>query len=73
MAEPVVGPVDEPVVEPVVDAPVAPFDGYDTMPAVHVVERLRRMSPQQLREVRNYEAARRARRTVLGKIDQLLA
>lgn len=49
-----------------------PFEGYDTMPAVHVIERLRRMSPSELRAVRSYESAGRARRTVLGKIDQLL-
>jgi hypothetical protein len=49
-----------------------PFAGYDTMAAVHVIERLRRMSPAELRSVRAYEAAGRARRTVLGKIDQLL-
>jgi hypothetical protein len=49
-----------------------PFAGYDALAAVHVVERLRRMSPAELHAVHEYESAHRGRRTVLGKIDQLL-
>ena len=50
----------------------APFDGYDTLPASHIVQRLRRMSPEALRGVRAFEAAHRNRRTVLAMVDQLL-
>lgn len=67
-----VPPVDD---EPVTDsalAEVPPFEGYDTLAAVHVVERLGRLSTDELRHVRVYEAAHRNRRTVLGKLDQLL-
>jgi hypothetical protein len=53
-------------------AAVVPFEGYDTLAAVHVVERLGRLTPDELRHVRAYEAAHRNRRTVLGKLDQLL-
>jgi hypothetical protein len=73
MPDPVDAPVGDAVAESVGEPVAAPFDGYDTMPAVHVVERLRRMTPDELRAVRAYEAGQRARRTVLGKIDQLLA
>lgn len=50
-----------------------PFDGYDTLPASHIVQRLQRMSPDALRHVRAFEAAHRNRRTVLAMVDQLLA
>lgn len=53
-------------------AGMIPFEGYDTLAAVHVIERLGRLTPDELRHVRAYEAAHRNRRTVLGKLDQLL-
>lgn len=56
----------------VTHVPAPPFDGYDTLPASHIVQRLRRMTPDELRHVADYEAARRNRSTVLGMVDQLL-
>lgn len=53
--------------------PDEPFDGYDALPAVHIVARLARMSSTELLAIREYEAGRRARRTVISKTDQLLA
>jgi hypothetical protein len=64
-------PKPAPVVTAVATA--APFDDYDTMPATHIVQRLRRLDPDHLRAAAAYEAAHRSRRTVLGKIEQLLA
>lgn len=58
------------------DGPAAvtavPFEGYDTLPANHIVQRLQRMSPDELRSVGAYEAAHRNRSTVLGMVEQLL-
>lgn len=45
--------------------------GYDALSASQVVERLTGLGPGELAAVRDYEAAHRARRTILGKIDQL--
>ncbi len=45
---------------------------YESLAASHVVARLRALSPSELEQVREFEAAHRGRRTVLGKIDQLL-
>ncbi|HEX2062986.1 MAG TPA: hypothetical protein VHE80_01055 [Acidimicrobiales bacterium] len=45
--------------------------GYDALSASQVVQRLAGLSPQELEAVRAYEAATRARRTVLGRVAQL--
>jgi hypothetical protein len=50
-----------------------PIDHYESLAAGHVVARLGTLTPAELRQVRRFEAAHRGRRTVLGKIDQLLA
>jgi hypothetical protein len=50
-----------------------PFDGYDMMPSAHVVQRLNRLSSDELAAVRSYELANRGRRTVVAKADQLLS
>jgi hypothetical protein len=50
-----------------------PIPGYDALSASQVVERLAGLGPDELSEVRAYEAANRHRRTILGKIDQLTA
>jgi hypothetical protein len=47
--------------------------GYEDLPASHIVARLERLDDVQLAEVRRFELAHRGRRTVVGKIDQLLA
>ena len=49
-----------------------PIEEYESLAASHVVARLEGLSPSELRRVRRFEAAHRGRRTVLGKIDQLL-
>jgi len=69
-AEPMATPATT-VVERVTAAEV-PFDDYDTMPAAHIVQRLRRLDPDALRQTAAYESAHRNRRTVIGKIEQLL-
>jgi hypothetical protein len=54
------------------DADALPIEEYESLAASHVVARLANLSPTELREVRKFEAAHRGRRTVLGRIDQLL-
>ena len=49
-----------------------PIEEYESLAASHVVARLANLDPAELREVRRFEVAHRARRTVLGRIDQLL-
>ncbi|MEO5899302.1 MAG: hypothetical protein ABIR68_04115 [Ilumatobacteraceae bacterium] len=58
------------VVTPLADVP--PFEGYDTLPAAHIVQRLTRLTPIELAAVRAYELGHRGRRTVVAKVDQLL-
>ena len=47
--------------------------GYEDLAASHIVARLDRLSPSELAAIRSFEVANRGRRTVVGKIDQLLA
>lgn len=60
-------------------APDAPSPGelpiaeYESLAASQVVARLDDLTADELQRVRAFEAAHRGRRTVLGKIDQLLA
>jgi hypothetical protein len=51
----------------------APFEGYDHLAAAQIVQLLGRLPHVELRMVREYEASGRHRRTILAKIDQLLA
>jgi hypothetical protein len=57
----------------VVDAPVAELaiPGYDTLAASQIVARLSGLNAEELRSVRLYEEAHRARRTILARITQL--
>jgi hypothetical protein len=50
-----------------------PIDHYESLPASHVVARLEHLERHDLDAVRRFEVAHRGRRTVLGRIDQLLA
>ncbi|MGA8297359.1 MAG: hypothetical protein WB770_09985 [Acidimicrobiales bacterium] len=50
-----------------------PFAGYDGLVATEVISRLEHLAPEALRALRAYEQAHRNRRTVLGRIAQLLA
>jgi hypothetical protein len=47
--------------------------GYDALSASQVVERLAGLSGDELAAVRHYETGHRRRRTILGKIEQLIA
>jgi len=60
---------------PVDRAPVAdlPIEDYESLAASHVVDRLPTLDPGELRAVQAFEQAHRGRRTVLGRIEQLLA
>ncbi len=49
-----------------------PIEEYESLAASQVVARLEGLDPDELRRVRRFEAAHRSRRTVLGKVDQLL-
>jgi hypothetical protein len=55
------------------DAGDLPIEQYESLAASHVVARLEALTTDELHTVRNFETAHRGRRTVLGKIDQLLA
>ncbi|MGB9111734.1 MAG: hypothetical protein WCF24_03295 [Acidimicrobiales bacterium] len=50
-----------------------PFEGYDNLAATEVIARLDGLNTEALRSVRAYEQAHRNRRTVLGRVAQLLA
>ncbi len=63
-------PVVQAAPDPTLSATLA-IPGYDSLSASQVVERLTGLPPSDLDEVREYEAAHRNRRTILGKIDQL--
>jgi hypothetical protein len=47
--------------------------GYEDLAASHIVARLGRLDDAELAKIREFEVANRGRRTVVGKIDQLLA
>ncbi len=47
--------------------------GYDSLSASQVVQRLEGLSLPELEEVRAHEAAHRQRRTILHRVEQLLA
>jgi hypothetical protein len=49
-----------------------PIPGYDALSASQVVERLLGLSVRELQAVHAYETANRQRRTILGKIEQLI-
>ena len=50
-----------------------PIDEYESLAASQVVARLPTLRRDELEAVRTFEAGHRGRRTILGKIDQLLA
>ncbi|MCU1388288.1 MAG: hypothetical protein JWL72_1626 [Ilumatobacteraceae bacterium] len=54
------------------DGPL-PIDGYDSLAASQVVGRLGSLTAAELDSVEAYETTHRARRTILGKINQLRA
>lgn len=50
-----------------------PIAGYDDLAATEVISRLEGLGREALRAVRAYEQKHRNRRTILGRIEQLLA
>lgn len=52
-------------------AAALPIPDYDSLAASQVIPRLAALAPDELEAVRRYEAATRARRTILGRIAQL--
>lgn len=57
------------------DAPspaALPIEDYESLAASQVVTRLSALTPEGLRDVRDFEVAHRGRRTIIGKIDQLI-
>lgn len=56
------------------DAPGAddlPISGYESLAAIHVVERLGSLTPAELELIERFEAAHRGRRTILARVAQL--
>jgi len=54
-------------------APSLAIPGYDSLSASQVVQRLEGLSAAELEDVRAHEAAHRQRRTILHRIEQLMA
>ena len=69
---PVEMPVEVPVEMPV-EAVNLPIAEYESLAAIHVVERLGSLRPDELEAVRSFEQGHRGRRTVLAKVAQLQA
>lgn len=63
----------ETALAPTPEADELPIPGYDSLSASQVVQRLPGLSPVELEDVRAYEQAGRARKTVLLRIAQLRA
>lgn len=61
--------VDDTVEPP--SAATLPISDYESLAAIHVVERLRSMTSDEIELIRRFEVANRSRRTILAKIDQL--
>ena len=59
--------------EPAVAVADLAIPGYDSLAASQVVERLGSLAPDELDAVRRYELVGRHRRTILNRIDQLVA
>ena len=64
--------VEMPVEMPV-EAVNLPIAEYESLAAIHVVERLGSLRPDELEAVRSFEQGHRGRRTVLAKVAQLQA
>jgi hypothetical protein len=71
--EPTAGPVPSVTGNGRVHGTHLAIPGYDSLSASQVVQRLDGLSSAELEEVRAHELASRRRRTVLSRVDQLLA
>jgi hypothetical protein len=69
--EVVIAPVGASENGPVLSAQQLPIGGYESLAAIHVVERLGSLTPAELSAIQRFEMAHRGRRTVLAKIAQL--
>lgn len=58
--------------EPVV-GDALPIADYEDLPAADIVPRLAGLDVGELRRIRSFESANRGRRTILNRVDQLLA
>jgi phage I-like protein len=47
------------------------ISGYESLPAVNVVQRLATLTADEIEQIRRFEVANRGRRTILAKIDVL--
>lgn len=50
-----------------------PIEDYESLASSQVVDRLPTLTPEELLAVQTFETAHRGRRTVLGRVEQLLA
>ena len=48
-----------------------PIGDYESLAAIHVVQRLNSLRDDEIEQIRRFETAHRARRTILAKIAQL--
>jgi hypothetical protein len=71
LGEVVIAPVRASENGPVLSAQQLPIGGYESLAAIHVVERLGSLTPAELSAIQHFEMAHRGRRTVLAKIAQL--
>ena len=67
---------DAPSAGPLLDDSVPSADslaipGYESLPAVNVVQRLATLDADEIEQIRRFEVANRGRRTILAKIDVL--
>lgn len=63
---------EAPAAPPAAPVPAEPFHGYAALSAAEIVPMLAQVPHAELHLVRDYEAATRARRTVLARVDALL-
>jgi len=59
------------VAEVAIDVSTLPIAEYQSLAAIHVVQRLATLGADELEQVRRFEVTHRARRTILAKIAQL--
>jgi hypothetical protein len=62
---------EAPNVDPGPSAETLPIGDYESLAAIHVVQRLGSLRADEIDQIRRFEAAHRARRTILAKIAQL--
>jgi hypothetical protein len=71
VVEAIVEPVRHDVSSMSVAAADLPIDGYESLAAIHVVDRLGTLTSTELDAIEAFELAHRSRRTILAKIAQL--